>query len=296
MKKVIIMFGLLGAMVMASIQLSYAVSVSSQPVRPEIGFVGTPFLIQENESISYIIASTGGAVGTVMSTVAFQYSSNNQNWYTELTTAPAAAAGTWSITGELPIKLSKTYYRFKILGSSGNATEITMYDNDDEVMVVKNNKNVDTLILSDESLQLKGSIRPTFYKYEIDASSPLIYISTGMQFKWGRTSPKNKDTWTGPSVKLNSSYIVLTSTFGGSVRNNVTLTARPTITTETAKNGDVLMFESNISSITFTSGTNTGLLLGSSTRILKLHDILQLIFRNGYWREVNYTNCDVEPE
>jgi hypothetical protein len=292
MKKLIIKMGLFGAMILAAVQLSYATSVSSQPVHPAIGFVGSPFLIQANESISYIVASTGAPAGVAMSTVAFQYSSNNQNWHTEVTTAPTAVVGKWSVTGELPIKLSKTYYRFKILGSSGNATVITMYDNDNEVMVVKNNKDVDTLILNDESLQLKGIMKADKYNYVADPSTSAIIITTHTtQLVWGREAPIDKRAtgYTTPTyANIKNSYSILTAT--GSVEFSQTLTARPIISTETAQNGDILTFEMKFGTAVLTSGTNTGLILGAATRDIGPSDIIQLIYRDGAWREMFYTN------
>lgn len=150
---------LLGAVLLASVQVSFGASISSQPVNITSGVVGTSFLAQAKESISYVIKSTVVTAGIHHATVTIESSSDLSNWKAEITTAPRSAS-LWSVSGELPLKSRKTYYRFRIVefaGATGGLV-ITLSDNDDVVAVIKNNKNTDVWTLRDETLNIDGRL------------------------------------------------------------------------------------------------------------------------------------------
>lgn len=293
MKTMLKQLVLLGVILMASMQSVYAISVSSQPINPPIDFVGLPFLIHGNESVSYLITSTVTTANVHYSTISFEYSSDYQNWRTEFTTAPQATAH-WSVTGLLPPKQIKTYYRFRVLGSSGASAVITISDVDDEVSYMKNNKKVDTFVLNDESLDIHASLHADRYTYQVDPSSTIIHLTSHTQLQWGNDPPVDK-LYSGPIAKIKNRYNIIVSTagFGATGQSTFTLTALPTISTQTAHDGDVLTFECHTSSITFSDEVTlpgSALKLGGATRFCGNNDIIEFIFYKGFWRERFFTN------
>jgi hypothetical protein len=298
MKNAMLKVCLLGAVITASVQVSHGVSVSSQPVNVASGAVGAPFLIQANESISYLITSTCPTDSVNRATVTIQYSDSLSNWKTEVTTAPTASA-LWSVSGSLPIKSRKTYYRFKINEYSGatGGIVITLKDNDDAVAVWKNNKGVDIVTLKDESLNVAGAMKALHETYVTDTSSAIVMISSNTQIQWKNAPPVDRVWNGGGSVIVKSRFVQFVTTAGlaGSVDAAYvpTLTAKPIISTVTATNGDIITFMCLSSSATFSDNatvSGTGMKLATGKRTLGFGDILQVIFYNNIWYEMFYVN------
>lgn len=283
--KTLKMLCLLGALLMALTQVSEAVSVSSQPVGIQ---TGAPFLIRENESVNYIITSTVPTVGVHFATIAFQFSTDAQNWITEFTTAPTATPG-WSVSGTLPIKdFSRTYYRYKVLGSTGGAPIITISDADDNVSIIRSNKGVDRHVFNDNGFMENGEMRAD--RYSTTMSTPDVAVTSTTQFVLGVSSLPINNQWIGGNTYLKTGYSVLYTTGSG-----VTLNSTPTISTATAREGDRIQFQGFTSSVTFQSELTlpgSALRLGAATRALGKNDTISFVFRAGFWREEYFANND----
>jgi hypothetical protein len=286
-KKVVMLAGL----ILGCAHFVQAVQVSS--ATNAIG-AGSPFLIRTNESMRYVIASTAGAAGVINSTVALQYSSNAQNWVTEVTTAPTSGTGFY-VTDLLPQKTGDTYYRFVVSGSSGGKVYITFQDNDDFVAVRKSNKQEDVISAYDESERIAGTVQGD--RFNVQNSSDALSLSSATVIGWKIAMPPTRlsDGNIGGELVITKGFCLVgsTGTTGGTTAGNITLSSKPHVSTATATNGDRLTLMGRATSVTFTDEATlvgSGVRLGASTRIIGDGDVLSLIFMNGLWREEYFVN------
>ena len=299
---------LLGAVIMASVQVSFAAVVSTRPYITAKGFTTTPVLVQSNESITYLIYSTGALLGVNTATVAVQYSYDLSNWQTEVTTAPCPAPF-WRITDVTSIKPLDAYYRFNVLGSSGGSIVMTMSDTDDPAVILKSNKGLDTVVVNDDSLYVRGTISAERYRMPLLNPATAIILTTATQMQYGAAVSVDRIWYpwgetiglTSGTIKLNGRFNVITNTgsatSGGDIFQS-SLCAKPTISTETSVNGDIVTFLCAKSTITF---QDQAILAGSGLKLSQgispagirqcgQNDIIEFLFYNGIWRERLYIN------
>lgn len=299
-KKVMMLAGVLvaGAFVAVPVHATLPNSVSSTTVagpNTQIPFV---FLARRGESVNYVAFSTSPLCPG--NTIQLEASTNMSNWTVQLATACGApgSLGPNGVTGTLAPFYYDTFLRWNNISTGAAPIPITyiITENDDTNSATKNFRQQDSLYFNNDSLSVLGALKADRIQYQIATSSP-VQVSSYTQIGWGATTPSNKITglyalFSSNTIQVDRSLVVLvataTATQDGTGKNGVTLSASPIITTQTATNGDTIIFTSNVSSVTFTdNGTQpgSGVRLGAARRQVGVGDFLGLIFRDGFWRE-----------
>lgn len=316
MNKVCLLAGILLACVPAA-HATTGVSVSSFT---QMGSANSPIVpavlyVRAGEGAQAILTSTAPLnQGT---TVNFEVSTNFSNWLVLFSTATGSGGFGPGISTLLAPVSQDSFYRWNIIstqtaGSNAGGVPFTLtirdLDDTNPRLVIKNYKQQDSVYYNDDSVQMFGALRPDRTQYQqansFDqvASSDGIIMSSYTQIGWGLTVPANKTygqsvVFSTNTVYVDRSFVVIRATGvaaqAGDGTNGITLSAKPTISTDTANNGDTVAFMARTSSITFTdngASAGTALRLGATTRAVGLGDILELMFWNGFWYENRFIN------
>lgn len=256
MKKIIAialltMFGLVGKS--QAVQVSKSIS-STTFVN---GFAASDvLLLRANESMNYTLS--GGATGTIH----LEKTIDGTNWNIILSSTNNSSTG--RRTGTEFSGDKDTMYRWRASTMTGAGSfSVILQDNDDFVGELRNRKGIPAVTFTDERVLL-----PRLNLVPANGDTPVSFSAT--------TRFEDYD--------FPGSYAVVTSSGGA-----ILLTATPTISTATARTGDIFIIHSTTATITVQDdGTLAGsaLELGASTRALGVGDILVLIYRAGKWWEL----------
>lgn len=215
-------------------------------------------LLQARESMDYSM------VGPATGTIHLEKSLDGVNYNVILTSVCAGGSATLSGTqyaGEIP-----AFFRFRVSTQTAGTFVTTLVDDDDFVGELRNNKKVASVTFTDERV-----IVPK-----------LTYAPTG------DTAIILGATHTFTNYTFPNSFVIVTSTGGPLV-----MSATPTISTTTARTGDIYIIQSTTATITLSDNdtvAGTLLELGSTTRALGVGDILAVIYRAGKWWELYFAN------
>lgn len=300
---------LLAGLFLACVQVSHAtqgLNISSVTNISGIPFV---FRTSANEAVAGTLVSTAPLNSGCTAT--FEWSTNASAWTVMFTTVigvPGSLNAPFNVT--MPPMQTVSFWRWNIKVDTGNS-QIPMTANIRDVddlsqPVFKNNKGQDAAYINDDSMNIFGTVKPDRYQYQTASSSGVITISSTSQLVWNNPSPLNTTysfsvLFATYQAVVDKTFVVIqttgSATLGGAGERGVTLSATPTISTDTAVNGDRIVFECQTSSITFQDATTfsaanrtTALRLGASVRACGLGDLLALIYYNGFWREEYFIN------
>lgn len=306
MKSIMNKVCLLAGILLACASLSHATTGVSQSSVTVPFIQGTSvqpipaFLIRHGKSVYAQVVSTAGS-GTPASltdgtTVNIEASTNMTNWVVVASTA-SGIQGRINVSSFTfaPVAVD-TYYRFNVLASSNCPLNLTFRENDDVVQGFKNNRGQDNVIMNDDSLNVFGTLKPNRFQFQQHASTEvnnLVKISSYTQFVLGPlgAAPKQYSLSFSSNIQLLESNLVLVTYTDAP--SSSTMLSTPVISTQTATNGDIITFIVQNSTVAFNSDNitaNTGLKLGASTRSVQPGGVLQLIFCNGFWRELFFAN------
>lgn len=225
------------------------------------GFAASDVLaLNPRESMAYTLR--GGATGTIHLEMSIDGGSNYTVIFSSVNNGPTGLRSGIEFAGE-----RVTFYRFRAstMTASGSFV-VTLEDLDDYVGELRNNKKVPSVLFTDERVILpKITLAP-------DSDTPVAMAINS--------------TFTASNFPR--SFAIVTSTGGALV-----MTTRPTVSTTTARTGDIFVIYSTTATLTLQdNGTlaGSGLELGASTRALGVGDILVLIYRAGFWWEFGFYN------
>ena len=298
MNKFIAKLMLMAGLLFMAVAKTHAVVISTSFAQQTIG-VTNSILIRRGESVYYAVTSTSA---NLSGTMKLQYSKNGSVFQdTDISTA-SSTSGYGAIGYPTPFSgvayadeygSDTVYFRWKVLLSSGTEFVLTLKDQDDPVSVLKNNKRADVVSFYDDSIRLAGSLFSDRFQLQGSSNATVIELSSATQLKWGAEDPVNK-RYSLNRTTIDKTFSVIRSTSGESATTGaITLVATPTISTQTATNGDLAIFHCRTSSITFQDNSTlsgSALRLGATTRALGLGDILAMLFHDGYWYEFFFVN------
>lgn len=244
--------GFIGALLISG--SAWAVTVSS--TTPNVAILDSIF-VQPNETLTYSL--TGTATGTAL----IQVSRDGVNY--EPTGVQAVGTGAVSETGTLAPGDKAAYYRWYISTITAGSFVTSLYDNDDFTAEIRNNKGQPNVQIYDDSFR--------FLQRMVLSPAGTVALSSTTQL----------DMQT-----FKDSFVVVTSTGGA-----ITLSATPTIGTTGAVDGTVFIIQSATATVTLSdddSVAGTKLELGDTSRALGVGDIIGLIYRNGSWWELFFSN------
>lgn len=290
MMKYSVKYALLVAMLFVGAASAEAgVVISTQLAQNTLGATQR-ILTRRGETMTYLVKSTSPMLS---GNFVLQQSNDGQNWENTGVSTESTTSGIGfesSFTGTMITDEDTMYYRWRVVLASGASVVLELRDNDDIVSVIKNNKRVDVLTINDESMSFVGTNIPDKTRVGLSSAGLNVEITSATQF---RTSPATEISkrYTGTILQLEKGWTII-----GSTGTGLTLSARPTISTETATAGDEVTFICNTSSITFQDDKvtlqGTALLLGAATRSCGVNDMISFVYLNGFWREKWFSNVN----